>query len=80
MAFFLDRSTAVRLLFPSVLDPCFHGFPDRPGLVGPPSPGWPEQGDGQSRREQRLVMVASWAKPQKQLYLNITCVTEGAEQ
>ena len=30
--------------------------------------------------EQRLVMVASGAKPQKQLHLNITCVTEGAEQ
>ena len=29
---------------------------------------------------QRLVMVASGAKPQKQLHLNITCVTEGAEQ
>jgi hypothetical protein len=29
---------------------------------------------------QRLVMVASGTKPQKQLHLNITCVTEGAEQ
>ncbi len=39
-----------------------------------------ESGVTQSRREQRLVMVASGAKLQKQQHLNITCVTEGAEQ
>ena len=78
LAFFLDRSEAFRLLFPSVQDPCFtmacitdrgwsgHLGPDGESEVTVESQA--RVGDGRERGET------------SEAHLNITCAMEGAEQ